>query len=107
MQVCYFIALSVCSTHTVAAKKTVTFQFRSVPSRQKQNGRSVHKKWKWDGAGDDDGQAMDVLLTIPIVVSTKRRLESLRRPKEALLYPSDHIWGRSESINSVRSIDHQ
>ena len=38
-------------------------------------------------------------------LARKRRLESLRKPKEASLYPSDCIWRRTESIGTLRSID--
>ena len=82
------------------------FLFRSVLSRRKRNGHSMHKKWKWDGTGDGDGQATERAVDyILIVASTKGYLESLRKPKDASLYPSDRIWRRSESIGNARSID--
>ena len=73
-----------------SSQKTVTFQFRSIPSRWKQNGYSMHKNG--NRMGDGDGQATERAVDyIPITASTKGRLKSLRKPKDALLYPSDHI----------------
>ena len=51
------------------------------------------------------GKRRKVQLAIPIVASTKKTLGESRKPKEALLYPSDRIWRRIESIGTSRSID--
>ena len=53
-----------------SSQKMVTFLF---PSRRKQNGCSMHKKWKQDKAGDSDktGKRLNMQMTIPIVASMK------------------------------------
>ena len=109
MQVCYFIARSVCSTHTVAAKKKsgdVSVPFRPVQTEAKQ---PFHAQKNGNGTvqGTATGKRWTCCRLFQSQLARKRCLESLRRPKEALLYPSASIWRRSESINSVRLIDHQ
>ena len=71
---------------TVAAKKNsdVSIPFCPVQTEVKQ---PFHAQiWKQDGAEDGNGH---VWSTIPAAASTKKKkcLESLRKPKEALLYP--------------------
>ena len=45
-----------------------------------------------NGNGMGDGEATECAVDyIPIAASTKGRLKSLRKPNDALLYPSDHI----------------
>ena len=84
--------------HTVAAKKMVMFPFRSVPSRRKRNGRSVHKNGSRTGRRMATGKRPNVQLTIPIVASTKKMPgESKKAKRSIVLSKRSHLEAISQS----------
>ena len=57
------------------------------------NGKGGGGRWRWNMQSTISNHRG----------STKKM--NLRKPKEALLYPSDHIWRQSKSIGNAMFID--